>query len=156
MARAKIGGCVLIAVLAALAAAQPAPAEDKPMVQAYSFARQAVIPALSAFRSWLVSHNGGSKTIVSIISLSGDAKLLHFLASSKPTTAAGKKAQVRLVRLARDAASLGAFVDAHVSALSKGGSTRIPKATLTLLGVVYRDARTNWLALLALAPRIGA
>lgn len=126
------------------------------MVQAYIFARHAVIPELSAFRRWIVLHNQWSKTIVSMIALSGDAKVLHYFATSKPATAAGKKAQVRLLRLAQDAASLGAFIDAHEAALSNGGSTRIPNATVNYLGVVYRDALSNWQALLALAPRIGA
>jgi hypothetical protein len=134
---------MLLSTLAA-ADAQHASAATTPIVSVYTLARLTVIPDLAAYRRWSVSHDTRSKTVAAVISLRQDANLLWLRASRvKPTTQAGVVARVMLLRIARDAATLGALVDPYTQATP----ARIPNRTFVIMNIAYNDAEANWRSL---------
>jgi hypothetical protein len=142
---------MLLSTLAAVDAHR-ASAEANPIVPIYGLARQAVIPDLAAYRRWSVSHDTRSKTVAAVISLRQDANLLWLHASRvKPTTQAGVVARVLLLRIARDAATLGALVDPYTQARP----ARIPNRTFVIMNIAYNDAEANWRSLPIPATAIG-
>ena len=152
--RLRAAACTF-ALLSTVAAvdAHHASAARNQVVPGYTLARQAVIPDLGAFHRWSVSHDLRSKTVAAVISLRRDANLLWLRASrAKPTTTTGVVARVLLLRIARDAATLGALVDPY----TQGSPARIPNRTFVIMNIAYNDAEANWRSLPTPAPAIGA
>lgn len=160
--RRRMASVVVAALVVAsgIVTERGAAAKTRPMVFAYQTARVFVIPDLEAFQTWVTARSGPvrSKALLQALALSqGSTFLFKSLRLAKPANSADRRAALLLSHLARDAGSLGAFVNRWVADLqqTQGPPKPIPQQILVQLGAVYRDARTAWISLMAMAASIG-